>query len=280
MFLTKMYITNNPQIAKIAENNGVDIIWIDLEILGKIERQKGRNTVISRHLISDISPVKRCLSRAKLLVRVNPWNCNSGNEIEQVINAGADIIMLPMWRKIGEVQKFIECVNGRVRTVLLLETYEATQIVDEVLKLEGLDEIYIGLNDLHISMHKTFMFELLADGTVETLCNKIKNRGISYGFGGIAKIGDGLLPAEKILAEHYRLGSTRVILSRTFCDNAKIDSLEEIERVFNENMLKINNYEKFLLNQNEDFFIENQNDVKLIVENVVEMLKETKTKDE
>ena len=47
MALQLMYITNNPQIAKIADDTGVDRIWIDLEQLGKEERQKGMNTVKS-----------------------------------------------------------------------------------------------------------------------------------------------------------------------------------------------------------------------------------------
>ena len=36
------------------------------------------------------------------------------------------------------------------------------------------------------------------------------------GFGGIARLGFGMLPAEHVIAEHYRLGSTAVILSRSF----------------------------------------------------------------
>ena len=39
---------------------------------------------------------------------------------------------------------------------------------------------------------------------------------IPFGIGGIACLGTGLLPAELILAAHLRLGSERVILSRSF----------------------------------------------------------------
>lgn len=39
---------------------------------------------------------------------------------------------------------------------------------------------------------------------------------IPFGFGGIARIGEGDLPSDYILGEHVRLGSTSVILSRTF----------------------------------------------------------------
>ena len=41
-------------------------------------------------------------------------------------------------------------------------------------------------------------------------------RGLRFGFGGIARLDDGLLPGRDVLAEHLRLGSGSVILSRTF----------------------------------------------------------------
>ena len=43
MPLKLMYITNNPQVALLAQKYGVDRIWIDLETLGKEERQKNYN---------------------------------------------------------------------------------------------------------------------------------------------------------------------------------------------------------------------------------------------
>ena len=34
------------------------------------------------------------------MLRINPWNENSVDEIEKVIAAGADRIMLPMWKTV------------------------------------------------------------------------------------------------------------------------------------------------------------------------------------
>ena len=269
MFLKLMYITNNPEVALIAEKYGVDRIWIDLETLGKEERQKDMDTVKSEHTIEDIKKIKPLLSKSEMLVRVNPWNKNSVEEINEVVNAGADIIMLPMWKNVDDVKKFLKCVNGRTRTTLLLETKDAVECIDEVLDMGGFDEIHIGLNDLHLSYGMKFMFELLSNGTVEMLCNKFKDKGIPYGFGGIAKIGDGLLPAEKIIMEHYRLGSTCAILSRTFCDNAVIESLEEIDRVFDVNMKSLISFEKNLFNINEKEFDKNKREIKEIVDHIV-----------
>ena len=42
MALTLMYLTNRPQVAQIAEKAGVDRIWVDLETLGKEDRQRGK----------------------------------------------------------------------------------------------------------------------------------------------------------------------------------------------------------------------------------------------
>jgi len=268
-----MYITNNPDVALIAEKNGVDRIWIDLETLGKEERQKGLNSVKSNHLISDISVISKKLTTAEMLVRINPWNENSLLEINQVIQAGADLVMLPMWRSMIEVSSFIDAVAHRVKTVLLLETKEAIDCLDEVLSLSGIDEIHIGLNDLHIALGRTFMFELLVDGTVESLCEKIRKTRIPYGFGGVAKIGDGLVPAEKIILEHYRLGSTRAILSRAFCDNALIQDIEEIQNVFELNMEKLRSFEEYAAIQDEEALLKNKAEVLLGVNSVVEKMR-------
>ncbi len=268
-----MYITNSPQIALIAEQYGVDRIWIDLETLGKEERQKGLNSVKSNHSISDIALISKRLTTAEMLVRVNPWNLKSLKEVDQVIQAGAELIMLPMWRNKVEVKSFIDAVGCRAKTVLLLETEEAVECLDDVLSLPGIDEIHIGLNDLHLALGLTFMFELLANGTVEVLCKKIQRAGIPYGFGGIAKIGEGLLPAEKIILEHYRLGSTRAILSRTFCDTVHIQDIEEIRKLFELNMKNLRKFEKYAVRQNEKTLLKNQAEVLVGVEAIVEKIK-------
>lgn len=242
MDLTVFYITNNLEVALIAENAGVNRIWVDLETLGKEERQHNLDSVKSHHSISDIKIIAPKLTTADMLVRINPWNNDSIKEIDEVIDAGAKIIMLPMWKNVGEVESFISAVNGRTKISLLLETKEAEECLDDVLKLSGIDEIHIGLNDLHLSYGLTFMFELLTNGTVERIINKIKKTSIPYGFGGISHLGDGLIPAEMIIMEHYRLGSTRAILSRGFCNQAQ--PINEIKKEFEKNMKELRNFEK------------------------------------
>ncbi len=259
MALNLMYITNRPEIAKIVEEAGVDRIFVDLEYIGKDRRQGGMDTVQSHHTIADVKAIAKSLARAELLVRVNPMHeeteiyASSQTEIDAVIESGADIVMLPYFKTVGEVEVFLTAVGGRVKTMLLLETPEAVEKIEEILSLDGIDYIHIGLNDLSLGYGKKFMFELLADGTVESLCRKIKGRGIPYGFGGIASIGKGAVPAEMIIREHYRLGSTCAILSRSFCNVEKMKELEGIRSTFINGVREIREFETSCKNVDEDF---------------------------
>lgn len=270
--LIVFFITNRPDVALVAEKYGVDRIWIDLETRGKEQRQHNLNTVKSHHSISDISAIKPILSRADLMVRINSWYKDSPKEIDDVIAAGADIIMLPYWKTTAEVRAFLDAVRGRCKTSLLLETKEAVECIDQVLAIGGFDEIHIGLNDLHLSYGMSFMFEPLANGMVEKLCDKFKKAGVLYGFGGIAKLGDGMLPAERIIMEHYRLGSTRAILSRSFCDTSKIDRIEDIDQVFRENMEKLREYEVSMGNATTEEFTRNKVEIAKKVDDIVEKI--------
>jgi len=271
-----MYITNNPVIAKIADEAGVDRIFIDLEVIGKAARQGGMDTVQSHHDISDIPIIKQQLSNAELLVRSNPIHSGSKEEIDAIINNGADIVMLPFFKTTDEVVKFQNYVGGRTKTMLLVETKEAVDIIDDILTLDGIDEMYVGLNDLHLSYGMDFMFQLLADGTVDKLTAKFKSKGKPFGFGGIAKIGGGLLPGEYVIAEHYRLGSTRAILSRTFCNCDKISDITVIKELFHNGISEIRTLESTLCDQKPMFFENNRLFVKKSVNQIVTNIRSSK----
>lgn len=275
MALTLMYITNNEIIADIAQRAGVDRIWIDMEYIGKEERQAGMNTVKSHHTIEDILRLRPIVKTSQLMVRVNPLHeatkeyCSSQEEIENTIRAGAEVIMLPMFKTRAEAEQFVSMVDGRAKVQLLVETAEAAANIEEICKVQGVDEIHIGLNDLHLAYGQKFMFQLLADGTVEKLCKTIKAHGIKYGFGGIARVGYGTLPAEYIMAEHYRLGSTVAILSRGFCDANLVEDPKTIENIFLEGVKNIRLKENEFIGYTEEQFRQNQ---ALVVQKVNEIV--------
>lgn len=250
MSLKLMYITNNPDIAKIAERSGVDRIFVDMEYIGKRIRQKNLDTVVNSHKIIDIKTVRHAVSdQTEVLVRVNPIHKNvygfldSKDEIPSAIEAGADIVMLPFFKTAAEVKEFVSYVDGKAKTTLLLETPEAVDHLDEILDIPGIDEIHIGLNDLSLGYGNTFLFEPLANGTVDKIIEKFKERNIPYGFGGVARIGLGIVPAEYILGEHRRLGSSRVILSKSFANATMIADLQAIDEIFSEGVKKIRDCE-------------------------------------
>lgn len=268
MSLEYFYITNNPDVALACEKAGVDRIFVDMEYIGKYERQGGLDTVQNHHTVEDVRNIKAVISKSKLLVRVNPIHDGSKEEIDAVIDAGADFIMLPMWKSVEEVRTFFSIVNRRVKTILLLETDEARLCLDDALKLDDVDEIYIGLNDLHLSQGKKFMFELYTDGTVDEIVAKLKAENIKFGIGGVGKVNcNNLLPAENVLCEHYRLGSSMVILARAFCDWTKY-STKEFEQIMTSGIAENREYEKAIENKPKTFFAERHNETTKIIKEI------------
>ncbi|MBQ2824827.1 MAG: glycosyltransferase [Clostridia bacterium] len=269
-----MYLTSNPDAAIEAEDAGIDRIFLDLEIMGKYDRQGHLDTVVSQSSLDDVSKLRAVISKSKLLVRCNPVHPGLSTEIDRIIADGADIIMLPYFRTAAEAKHFLDCVAGRIRTVLLFETAESVENVDEILALDGIDEVYIGLNDLHLSYGMDFMFELLSNGLVEMLSEKFKARGVPYGFGGIAKIGEGLVKSDDVIGEHVRLGSTCAILSRTFRN--EVDASRPIDDIRGEIML-LRRREIETRKWNKREFDENQQRIKDGVEAVLTLKKAKKT---
>lgn len=271
-----MYITNDPVVAASAQAAGVERIFIDLEINGKEKRQGHLDTVISRHSMADVARVRTVLDTSELLVRVNPVFEDSREEINTVIESGADVVMLPYFKTRREVETFVGLVDGRAKVCLLCETKEAAAGIDDILEVDGIDQVHVGINDLCISFGHEFMFQEVANGTVEKLCASFKRARVSYGFGGLARLGAGALSAEYVLGEHYRLGSGNIILSRAFCDTSKVADYDEIDRILREGVREVRAYEEFLSRQDGAFFEDNHRTVQKKVDLIVERIRNSR----
>ena len=266
--LKLMILAADPQSAIDAQNAGVDRVFYDLEYIGKESRQHGRNTVKSMNSIDDIPAVRKVLDKTELLVRTNPIHAYTKMEVDKAIEYGADVLMLPMVMDQHDVEQFVSYVNGRAKVCIMIETAAAMARLDKILAVPGVDELFIGLNDLHISMGLTFMFEFLSNGLLEYIADKCNKAGMPFGFGGIARIGEGDLPSDNILGEHVRLGSTSVILSRTFKGvvgvdkNARpIDLGIEVQKV-RDRVLEIDKW-------NEEQHVENRKKIAEAVDKVI-----------
>ena len=224
--LELIQITNDPAFARRCDALGGFRLFVDLERLGKAERQAGRNTFISVHGIDDVSRIRDVLRQSRLMVRVNPLHEGTRAEVDAVLARGADLVMLPMFARAAQLDEFSAIVAGRAPIVPLLETGAGLDCLEEWIATPGLGEIYVGLNDLHISLGQRFMFEPLALGLVDRVAAAAKRQGLPFGFGGIARVDEGQVNGRDVLAEHLRLGSSSVILSRTFHRADQGDSFE------------------------------------------------------
>ncbi|MEY2977418.1 MAG: hypothetical protein RLZZ435_1557 [Cyanobacteriota bacterium] len=205
--------TTDTLLAKQAEQAGVDCIIVDWEQSGKRQRQISYSTEINSDTPEDVAALAEILT-IPITVRINPLDKNTAQEIQIALDSGAQIIMLPMAKNPKEVEQFISLVNGRAQTLVQIETQT---LVEQCHELRNLDwnYAYLGLNDLMISRQKTWIWDLLEDGTVEQIFQVLENRQV--GFGGVTRISGGKpVPFLEILHEMARLNCHLSVLRRTF----------------------------------------------------------------
>jgi hypothetical protein len=231
--------TNDPDLAREADRAGIDRIGPDLEWIGKLERQEKCNSWISDHKEKDIIPVRDKLARAKLFVRTNPIHPSIKEEIDRYLDCGAQVLMFPMFESAREVTRFIDSVAGRAEVSLLMETPAAAFCVHEIVRIPGIDEIHIGLNDMRLATGLSSHFDVLASDLMDRLSDVIRGAGISFGFGGVGRLNDSRLPvpSDLVYAQYPLLSGDRALVSRVFitADKDEIDLPEEV-KIFRERM--------------------------------------------
>jgi 2-keto-3-deoxy-L-rhamnonate aldolase RhmA len=272
--LRLILITNIPEIAVYAESVGVERIMVDLEVLGKQARQGQFDTVMNQHTFEDVAQVRKVLSQSELLVRLNSLYDGTAAEVEKAISLGADSIMLPLFYSAEEAERFCKLVDGRCRVVLLVETPAAMVRLHHIVQVPGVSEIYIGLNDLRIGMGLDFLFESVGGGLIEYMSKIIKEAGLPFGFGGIARIGEGELSARLVLSEHVRVGSASVILGRVFHRNSR--TLEEFQANINlsEEVGKLWEAERRLRTASPEDLMANHRQLREIVSNIARRIRQ------
>lgn len=271
------YITNNIIEAQIVDKLDIDWIFIDIEKIGKKERQVGRNTVLSDHSIDDVQKIRGVINNSKILVRCNPIGTHSKKEIEEINNtSGIDMVMLPFFKTAKEVQIFIDLLDtSKVEPALLIETTSAIYNLNDILNIYPFKYVHIGLNDIHIERKTGFMFEPFIDGLLSKIVNKLNDNNVKFGIGGIGKIGSNLLPtAECIINEHTRLNSSGVILSRTFKGEFSEESKQIFENELTDAVLKLREFEKYSRTLDDNQLLENydllKNDIIKVLTNIDE----------
>jgi hypothetical protein len=210
--------TNDPATARSADEAGIDRIGIDLDRLGKAERQAGLGTWLSPHRVEDLQRLRTVVGRASLFARTNPLHDGTADEVEGALDAGAQVLMLPMFRSTEEVSPFVEMVAGRALVVGLLETAEGVEAVEAVVRVPGLDELHVGINDLALALGLRNRFEFFLSPAAERIAQAAADAGLRLGVGGIGRLSDTALPIppDLVYAQHARLRVTAALISRSF----------------------------------------------------------------
>ena len=247
------FLTNKPAFAIVAEDAGIDRICIDLERIGKRERQPELNARISDHTISDIESIKKSIKKTSLIVRINPINPASQAEINAVIDSGADLLMLPFFRRTEEIEQFLGYTNGRARCTLLLETSSALARLEEITKIAGVEEIMVGLNDLHKELRLNNHFELLSSNLMNYISNEIRKNKIAFSFGGVGRVDDAsfAVPSNLILPHYPLYKANGAWLSRSFLHGMDIETeLKEAVIKLRNHLTKLSESPRYLLEKN------------------------------
>ena len=211
-------LTDDPALAAEADIAGVARIGIDIERLGKAERQASVAGRHSTHVLADLARLRPVVRRADLFIRVNALHSGTPQEVEQALRLGATAIMLPFFRATTEAEAFIETVRGRAKVLLLVETATAALRIREIAALPGLDEIMFGLNDLRLEFRIPSHFEMLASPLMDMLAREVRRAGVALGIGALARPdATGLpVPPDLVLAQYPRLGATGAWIARSF----------------------------------------------------------------
>lgn len=210
-----LLIVSDPLIARFAHDSGVARLFVDLEHIGKDQRQKGLDTWKSKQSPADVTRIRGAVPEGHLLVRVNPLYDGTAAELDDVIARGADSVMLPMFQSTDDLARFLDLLNGRAEAVPLIETVAALKAAPEFSQRLSLTRVHIGLNDLHLDLKQDFMFQPLAEGMLDEAAAAFRANAVRFGIGGVARAGEGIISPEYLLGEHVRLGSDAAILSRT-----------------------------------------------------------------
>jgi hypothetical protein len=211
-------VTANADLAARAERAGIERVLVDLETIGKAERQAGQNLFHSTHTLADVRRLRNVVRHTRLMVRTNPLHEGSSEEVRDVLNAGAEIAMLPMARTADDAVRFVDLIEGRAAVSILVENSDALEALPVIVRVPGVSEIHLGLNDLRLSLGFSLLFEPLLEGYVDQAAEVVHEAGLRFGFGGVASPRATGLPvgAARILGEHVRLRSNLAWLGRSF----------------------------------------------------------------
>jgi hypothetical protein len=202
-----------------AHRAGVDLIGLDIERIGICARQGHLPHLrISDHELHRLPALRQSLTRARAFVRCNSLHEGSRDEIERAVASGAQVLMLPFFQSAREVETFVRFVDRRAEVSLLVETPGAVGAIDDIVAVSGVDEVMVGLNDLHLALGLANQFELVVSPVMARIADAVHHAGVPFGFGGLADPAHRSLPIPPpvVYAQYPRLRASGAFIARKF----------------------------------------------------------------
>ena len=222
---------NTPAAARSVVDAGAGGVVVDWENRGKVARQAGVDTQVNGDTPEQLAAV-RASTGGTVLCRVNQWAPWTPAEIDLAVDRGADEVLLPMVRRVEEVDAALEVVDGRCGLGILVETADAVRRVDDLVA-RPLSRVYVGLNDLMIDRGGRSLFATLVYGTVDRVARAAAASGTPFGVAGLTLPEAGRpVPCRLLTGALARVGASFTFLRRSFwADTAGRDLKLEVPRM-------------------------------------------------
>jgi 2-keto-3-deoxy-L-rhamnonate aldolase RhmA len=219
-----------PQVAEILSDSGFDWVLIDME-----------HSAISLESVQNALQIMG--DKILKIVRV------PGNDeiwIKRVLDTGCDGILVPMVNSAAEARnviqfskyplegrrsvglsrahsfgpgfsKYVENANKDLVIMIQIEHKEGVRNIDEILKVKGIDSIFIGPYDLSASMGLTGQLNHPeVQAAIRLIKEKCREAGIPYGIFGMTP--EGLVPEVKDGCTFLLCGVDAAILVNAYKD--------------------------------------------------------------
>lgn len=207
-----LFVDDEP-LAEAAGSFGVDGVVVDLETRDKAARQSDRNTQVTASTVDDVFVLRRHTD-LPMMVRIDAVSDATPDQLDRVVRAGADEVLVPMVRTVDELDCVLDHVNGRVEVSCMVETTDVLEVLSD-LALRPVRGFYVGLNDLGIERSTRTIFDAFVDGTVDEVVARLTPSPV--GVAGLTHPEAGRpLPCRQLLDELVRLDASFTFLRRSF----------------------------------------------------------------
>jgi citrate lyase beta subunit len=232
-------ITNDIQEISLASRHGIHTILVDLERGSKISRQKGKSLFISDHKLDDLDRIRRVFPDLEIITRINSLHRGSTEEVDAVLQAGTDAVMVPYFQTADELFEMSGIIGGRAEVIPLFETIRSIESLESCHRRVGFHTCHFGLNDLALEQGWDSIFHAFQWPPFEQALSAARALQLSFGIAGVANQLDNSLPVDpcEFFARQVSLGGRNFWLSRSF---RSILRLSDAESKLRENMAILN----------------------------------------